>query len=149
MFDLRREFPSQWEKFLKPANPADPNVFAFTMSPDLFLARDGGNILKINSIRLLARCSDPGEYAVVMTPPAPDQFDDGTTEFTLAPLDQYGGLHSDLKAVTGLDVTVDPAAPAVEWQLQMTGPNGNLQPDLANGGMEVAEMFLVLGYQWE
>jgi hypothetical protein len=150
LFDLRHEFPAQWERFLKPLNPADPNVLQFAMSPDLFVARDGGKTLKINSIWLLARCSDGGGYDVVMTPPAPDKFPDNTSKLTLTPLDQYGGLHVQHKDVAALAMTVDPTVPPVDWQLHMTRPGGGtLQPDPAGDGMEVAEMFLLLGYQWQ
>ena len=36
LFNLRQEFPTQWHRFLNPANPADGNVFELEMSPDLF-----------------------------------------------------------------------------------------------------------------
>ena len=71
MLNLRRDFPSQWSRMLNPANPADGNVFELEMSPDLFPVRDTGKTLKVNTIVLLARCTNPGTYTVTMTPPLP------------------------------------------------------------------------------
>src|SRR6266508_1986638 len=65
--DLRRDFGSEWSRFLNPANPANGNVFELAMSRDLFPIRDAGKTLKINTINLLARCTDVGNYGVTLT----------------------------------------------------------------------------------
>jgi hypothetical protein len=63
---------------------------------------------------------------------------------TLAPLNQYGGLHFSQKDVAALGIEVVPTDPPVKWQLTMTNPGGeNLQEE------EVEDVLLVLGYEWE
>ena len=68
------------------------------MSPSLFPIRDADKTLKINTIWLLARCTDAGSYDVVMTPPLPAPPPAGSDTMTLAPVNQYGGLHFSQKA---------------------------------------------------
>jgi hypothetical protein len=148
LFNLRQEFPNQWHRFLKPTNPADGNVFELEMSPSLFPIRDKDKTLKVNKIWLLARCTDTGSYDVVITPPLPEPPPAGSNTMTLAPVNQYGGLHFAQKDVTedvtGLEVEIAPTAPPVKWQLKMTRPGDeNLQEG------EVGDVLLVLGYEWE
>ena len=141
MFNLRQEFPNQWHSFLHPANQADGNIFEFEMLPSLFPVLGQGKTLKINTIWLMARCTDPGSYTVVMTSPP------GSDTMTLAPVNQYGGLHFSQKDVAA---EVVPTAPPVKWQLKMTRPGGgNLQEDPVKKVMEVEDVLLVLGYEWE
>lgn len=140
LLDLRQEFPGQWSRFLIPTNPGDPNVFGFEISPSLFQIKDIKKTLKINTIWVLSRCTDPGTYDVVLTPPLAA----GSNTFSLPTVNKYGGLHFGKKDVSALGIEVVPTDPPVLWQLQMTRPGGgNLQ------ATEVEDLILVLGYQWE
>jgi hypothetical protein len=147
MFNLRQEFPSQWHRFLNPSNPADGNVFELDMLPSLFPIRDQDKTLKVNKIWLLARCTDSGSYTVVMTPPLSEPPPAGSNTMQLAPVNQYGGLHFSQKDVEIEIVSTDAV---IKWQLKMTRPGGgNLQQDPVKKVMEVEDMLLVLGYEWE
>jgi peptidoglycan hydrolase-like protein with peptidoglycan-binding domain len=146
MFNLRQEFPSQWQRFLNPTNPADGNVFELEMIPSLFPIRDAEKTLKANTIWLLARCTDAGSYEIVMTPPLPEPPPDDSNTMTLAPVNQYGGLHFSQKDNLGIELV--PTDPPVKWQLKMTRPSGgNLQEDPVKKVMEVEDLLLVLGYE--
>jgi len=143
MLDLRREFPTQWHRFLNPTNQGSRNVFELEMSPSLFPMRDLAKTLKVNKIWLLARCAGAGSYSVVMTPPLPAQNAEANT-MTLAPVNQYGGLYFDQKDVAAEEIKIVPTDPPVTWQLRMTRPDDeNLQD------MEVEDVLLVLGYEWK
>ncbi len=144
----------QWHRFLNPANPANGNVFELEMSPDLFPLRDQGKTLKVNQIWLLARCTDPGSYTVVMAPPLPPPPlapAADPNELTLARVDAYGGLHFAQKDTGALSVEIAPDnAPPVTWKLKMTRPGGgNLMEDPVKKIMEVEDVLLVLGYEWD
>lgn len=53
------------------------------------------------------------------------------SRFTLAWLNQCGGLHVAQKDISALDVEVSPADPPVKWQLEMARPDGgNLHSDV-------------------
>ncbi len=150
MFSMKHEFPTEWHRFLHPANPADGNVFELEMSPSLFPLRDLEKTLKVNTIWLLARCTDAGSYDIVMTPPLPAPPPAGSDTVTLAPVNQYGGLHFSQKDVAAVGIEVVPTAHPVKWQLKMTRPGGgNLQEDPVKKVMEVEDVLLVLGYEWE
>jgi hypothetical protein len=136
MFNLRQEFPNQWHSFLHPTNTADGNVFELEMVPSLFPMRDQGKTLKINMIWLLANGTDAESYGVVITPP-PEEPD----TFTLTPVNQYGGLYFSQKDTSALAVEVVPTDPPVTWQLIMTRSD--------SGNLDVEDVLLVLGYEWE
>ncbi len=150
LFSLRQEFPTQWHRLLHPADPASGNIFELEMSLSNFPLRDMEKTLKVNTIWLLARCTDPGSYNVVMTPPLPEPPPDGSNMMSLAPVNQYGGLHFNQKDVTAQGIEVVPTDPPVKWQLKMTRPGGgNLQEDPVKKVIEVEDVWLVLGYEWE
>ena len=49
-----------------------------------------------------------------------------------------------------LGIEIVPTDPPVKWQLKMTRPGGgNLQEDPVKKVMEVEDVILVLGYEWE
>ncbi|MGH6635290.1 MAG: hypothetical protein ACRED0_03850, partial [Gammaproteobacteria bacterium] len=147
LFNLRQEFPTQWHRFLHPTNPVNGNVFELDISPSLFPFKDEGKILKVNSISLLARCSNTGNYSVVLSPPLPAGSD--TFELARESESNFGGLHFATRSKQDdpplADVTIDPSIAPIGWQLKMTGPGpgGNL------GENEVEDVFLVLGYEWD
>ena len=122
------------------------NVFEFQMSSNLFPFRDEAKTLKINSVWLLARCTDPGNYTAVLSPPLTV----GSDALSLARANQFGGLHLGQKDLTELGVEIPPAGPPVDWQFRVTRPGGgNLQKDPVKQVMEIEDIFLVLGYEWQ
>jgi hypothetical protein len=140
LFNLRQEFPTQWHRFLHPTNPTDGNVFELEMSPNLFPFRDHGKTLKINTIWLFARRPDAGNFSVIMTPPLPEPPPAGSNTMTLAPVNQYGGLHFSQKDVTAVGIEIVPTAPPVKWQLRMLTPGSE--------SLQVDDLLLALGYEW-
>lgn len=129
---------------VNPPSPANGNIFELEMSPNLFGWRDLGKTLKVNSISLLARCTDRGEYDVEMTPPLPGPPPIGSNVMSLSPINQYGGLHFSQRDVAESEIEIVPTDPPAKWQLKLTSPaTGNLQPG------EVEDLILVLGYEWE
>ena len=149
MLDLRRDFAAQWARFLKPTNPANGNVFELELSAHLFPMRDAGKTLKINTVYLLARCTDGGNYGVTLTPPLPAPPPAGSNTMTLVKSKQYGGLHFDQKDISAVGIEMVPTDPPARWSIRMTRPGGgNLIEDLVKKVMEVEHVVLVLGYQW-
>ena len=148
--DLRRDFGTQWSRFLNPANPANGNVFEFEMSPALFPMRDAGKTLKINTLYLLAHCTDAENYGVTLTPPLPAPPPAGANTMTLAKSNTYGGLHFGQKDVAAAAVEIVPPDPPATWRIRITRPGGgNLTEDPVKRVMEVEDVILVLGYEWE
>jgi hypothetical protein len=150
MFNLRQEFPTQWHRFLNPANDINGNVLEIDISTNLFNFRDHDKILKVNTISLLARCTDGGNYSVLLNLPLPAPLPSGSDKYTLAQVTQYGGLHFSQKDVSAFGIAIVSTDPPVKWQLKMTRPGGeNLQKDPVKKVMEVEELFLVIGYEWD
>ena len=150
MFDLRKEFPAQWHRFLHPANPADGNVFELDLSSSHFRVLDQAKTLNVNSIILLARCTEETDYDAEWTWPTPASPPAGENEMTLVRVNQYGGLHFNKKSVVGWDIAIQPNGATVKWQLKMRRDDGgNLQEDPVTKAMEVGELLLVVGYEWD
>ena len=157
LFNLRQEFPTQWHRFLNPTNPPGKNVFELEMLPNLFPIRDQGKTLNVNTISLLARCTNVGtskyEYKIVMETPFPaPQLPTATdtNEMNLTVKEEYGGLYFSQKDKLTLIIKVVPTGLPVKWKIIMTHSNGgNLQEDPVKKVMEVEDVLLVLGYEWE
>jgi len=150
VLDLRREFPTQWSRFLNPTNPANGNVFELKVSSDLFPLRDAGKTLKVNAIHLFARCTNAGNYGVTLTPPLPAPPPAGSNSMTLTKSTTYGGLHFGQKDVATAAIEIVPTDPPVTWVIEITRPGGgNLIEDPVKKVMEVEDIILVLGYEWE
>ena len=91
--------------------------------------------------------TEDGDYTVVLNPPLPA----GSDTFTISnAVDTYGGLHfREVPDVANLGIEILPTGLPVKWQLKMKNPNGeNLQEDPVTKSMEVADVLLVLGYEW-
>jgi Tc toxin complex TcA C-terminal TcB-binding domain len=156
MFNLRQEFPSQWQRFLYPTNAASGNVFELEMAPNLFPLRDKEKTLRINSIWFLARSRNNGNYQVVITPPGPPPLPAGSNTLTLTRLPKYGNLHYALKSTSAIPpavplftTSIDLSVAPEKWQFRTTRPGGgNLQEDPVTKIMEVEDAYLVIGYDW-
>ncbi len=141
IFNLQQDFPTQWHQFLNPTDPVDGNIFELEISSSLFPTRDAEKTLKINTIWLLARCTNTDGYTVVMTPPLPD----GSDPLVLARVNEneYGNLHFAKKEDADIELAL--TDPPVKWQLKVTPPgNENLQVD----PLEIEDLMVVLGYSW-
>lgn len=138
MLNLRQEFPTQWHRFKHPDNQDDDNLFELEMAPNLFPLRDAGKTLKVKTIWLLARCSNPAEFEVEIIVP-------GRSEPVVMTLKQVGTKYGDLlsgEAVVTPEIEIGPTAPPVKWNL-ITHPGEGTQVS------EVDDVFLVLGYEWK
>jgi len=136
MFNLQQDFPTQWYRFLNPANPENGNVFELELSPNLFPIRDKDQNLRINTISLLARSPNTDGYQCMITGP-----DGPLPTITITPINQFGGLHfGQINVDIGIDLMDDP----ITWQLRMT--RGGTDNELLQIN-EVENMILLLGYR--
>jgi hypothetical protein len=69
---------------------------------------------------------------------------------TLVKSKQYGGLHFGQKDIAAAGIKMVPTDPPASWSIRMTHPGGlNLTEDPVKKVMEVEDVILVLGYEWE
>ena len=147
MFNLRQEFPTPVAPFLaSDQSGRREHLRVGDVAESLPHREMQEKTLKVNTIWLLARCTDAGNYSVELTliPPAPSPPLSPQT-FTLERMNEYGGLRLSQKDISAQPIEVVQADPPTKWQIKMTGPSGNLNPDPA----EVEDLMLVLGYAWE
>ena len=144
LFDLRREFPTQWHRFLTSTDPTKKNTLELEMSSSLFPFRDEGKTLIVNSIWLLARCKHSEDYTVtILNPPLLVSLPDDTDTMILHASPLYGGLHVDQKDVSESGIEI--AQTGSPWVFKVTAPGG---VDLQEDSVKVEDMLLVLEYHW-
>ena len=143
IINLKHDFSSEWHKLLHPNNPANGNVLEFEITRNLFPYRDKLHTLKINTITLLARCSDSGDYDITFNPPLPAPPPAGADEMTLNPVSTYGNLHFATKDTSGDALELNFSTDII-WKIKVESPSGN---NLEENEME--DMYLILGYEWE
>lgn len=138
LFDMRREFPSQWSRFTDPATTSG-NTLEFGLFPDLFRAVDAGKTLKINSILILGRCTGVGGSTYTMDVSVPAS--GWTQSATLAQAGAtFGPLFYKSLDVSGQLLTVGPGATPAVWQIALTQ---------STSAAAFEDVMLVLGYEWE
>ena len=68
---------------------------------------------------------------------------------SLVPVNQFGGLHFSQRDVVAVGIEIAPTGPATKWQLKMTRGGANLIEDPVRKVMEVEDLILIVGYEWE
>lgn len=149
MLNLRRDFPSQWARFLNPTSPGDDNTFELDVGSRLFPLRDAGKTLQVNALSVLARCADAGAYTVTLTPPLPASPPAAST-MSLVKDAAFGGLHRGQRDVSDAGVQILPVDPGpTSWRITVTRPGGGaLIIDPVTKVAEVQDLMLILGYEW-
>lgn len=146
LFNLKHDFATSWHRFAHPKQPEDGNVLKLKMAQNLFPIIDQGKTLKVDTIRVLARCKDASGYEVHLSPALTATSD--ALAMTQTPDGPFGPLHvTDISPNTPIEI--NPANPPQTWNLKMTGPQGALRLDAETGDLEVEDVLLVLGYHWD
>ena len=105
VFDLRREFPDDWYRFLHPATAADDQVFTMADPRSrLPYFTAGFGTVKAKGFQLIARMADGQTYEALLSPVGETPAD----VIRLAPLAEFGGLHHGAKDLTGAEVPFGP-----------------------------------------
>lgn len=135
VFDLRREFPDKWHRFLRPTDPgADQELVLDDLAERLpFVVRRFGT-RKVRRIEVLARLGDGASYEVSLAPPGGNPAD----LLTLAPDPAFEGLHRAARDLTGAEVPLGP------WTVKIRTQGA---ADFRSLPVEaVSELFLVVNY---
>jgi len=142
ILNLKHDFSSAWHKMEFPDVPANGNVLSFKIKPTHFPYRDQEHTIKINSITLVARCSNENDYDVFFSPPLDDTPADND-KLVLTQVAEYGNLHYATRDTSGDGLELDFSSDVV-WEMSVESPSGDA---LTEG--EIGDFYLVLGYEWE
>ena len=143
IINLKHEFASEWHKLVYPDNEVDGNVLQFKVTQNLFPFRDKLHTLKVNSISLIARCTNNGDYDVTFNPPLPAPPPVGADQMILTPTSSFGNLHFATKDTSGDAIELDFSS-EINWNLTVESPSGN---NLTENELE--DLYLIVGYEWE
>jgi len=139
IFDLKHDFPSEWHRFLHPANPDDGNTMEMKLSSNHFPYRDQMHGLQVNSITVLAKSTNDGAsgYGLsLLTAEASDPIPVGLSP--TPPL--YGDLYYVEINTSTNNLEVD-FIDEINWQLRNT--SADLLPE-----NEIEDIYLILNYAW-
>ncbi len=143
IIDLKRDFSSNWHKFLHPNDDIEENIMEIPIKPELFPYKDKEHTLKVNSISLIAKCKDDREYKVQLDPPLPSPPPAGSDSLTLTPVETYGNLHFAEKDTSSDSIILD-FSTEITWSITIESPTGDqLSKD------EIEDLYFILGYEWE
>lgn len=139
LINLKHDFSAEWHQFMNPEVAEDGNVLSFKITQRLFPFSDQLHSIKINSLHLLARCSEAGDYDVQFSLPLPEE----DSAMVLTSSATYGGLHYDTKNTAVNDLMLD-FSEEIIWTLKVESPTGE---NLA--AQELKDFYLILGYEWD
>jgi hypothetical protein len=136
VFDLKREYPDKWYKFLHPANPADDQQIVLeNLSDRLPYFTQQFHTKKARRIDVVARIKDAQTYKVMLSPLG----DKDADLLSLAPPDDvYQGLYQVSKDLTGNEV--DLGIWTIKVKLNGAADFKSLPVD------SIEELFLIINY---
>jgi hypothetical protein len=135
MFDLKREYPDKWYRFLHPANPADDqSILLDDLTQRLPYFTGAFPTKKATKIEVVAQMKDGADYKVLLSPlgNAPADL------LALAPDPTYEGLHRAFKDLTGSEINFG------AWMLKIQPSGAADFKSLSADAIE--ELFLILNY---
>ncbi|MET1161993.1 MAG: neuraminidase-like domain-containing protein [Pseudoxanthomonas sp.] len=135
IYDLRREYPDQWYRFLHPASADDDQQLALDgLAERLPYFTRAFASKKASQVELAALTGDAGPYRVMLSPLG----DTDADLLTLQPEPVYQGLSRTVKDLTGAEVTLD------TWTLKVKATDAedfkSLPPDA------IEELYLIVRY---
>lgn len=146
IFDLKHDFPSEWHRFLHPDNPETGNALEIKLSSNHFPYRDQMQMhgLKVNSITVLARNTNSGEYPVQLTI-SPDaallvaNLSNPDSEYGTL---RYSKIYPRTEPPEDMEINF---SKKINWRLQIDSP---LDEDNILAENEIEEVYLILNYAW-
>jgi len=135
VFDLKREYPDKWHRFLHPASPADDQAMVLDDLPDRlpYFTRQF-TIKKVRQIEVVAQMKDGAIYKVMLSPLGNTPAD----LLSLSPDITYQGLHRVLKDLTGSEINF--GAWTLKIQLDGAADFKTLPADA------IQKLFLIINY---
>jgi len=135
LFDLKREYPDKWHRFLRPANPADDqNLVLDDLADRLPYFTRAFKTKKVRQLEVIALMKDGATYKAMLSPlgAAPADL------LTLSPDPTYHGLHRALKDLGGSEIDLG------VWTLKLRADGAGDFKSLPADA--VRELFLIANY---
>ncbi|HEU5173610.1 MAG TPA: hypothetical protein VFT96_02570, partial [Gemmatimonadaceae bacterium] len=135
VFDLKREYPDKWYRFLNPANPADDQAIVLDdLTERLPYFTRKFTTKKARRIEVVARMKDGGSYKVLLSPLGTAAGD----QLSLASDTAYTGMHRASKDLTGSEIAFG------AWTLKLREESATDFKSLAPDAVD--ELFLITNY---
>ena len=130
VLEPRQAFPIAWQRFLTPTPAASNHTLSLNLSSELFPLRDAKRSLKLTSLWLFGRFSDPKNYTVTFN----SAFSQGLPTMITSP-STFSGFHQGQQ---DLDLQLTPET-KLPMEISIARQGGDI-------GREVSDLVLILGY---
>jgi hypothetical protein len=143
VFDLKREYPDEWYRFLHPATAAGDQELKLDDLPDrLPYFTRGFTNKKVRKIEVVARMKDGDEalYKVMLSPLSSQDDENTWLSLELAQSPTYQGMHMALADLAGK--TIGFAA----WTLKIRLASANIDDFKSLPSDAIQELFLIINY---
>lgn len=146
MFSMRYEFPSEWHKFLYPAEDAE-QVLGFTMGMERFPFFVQDRLVVVMRMDVFAKCTQDGEYKMLLSYTNHDDDTITSSEVTMPENPTYGGLNKVTLNVNDAGLNLEELNVDGEMSLKLKfGPSTDYA-SLATDPSEVEDILLVVHYK--
>jgi hypothetical protein len=130
VLEPRQAFPSAWQRFLSPTPAGSNHTLSLNLSSELFPLRDAQRLLKLTSLWLFGRFSNPKNYTVTFN----SAFSQGRSTMITSP-SIFPGFHQGQQ---DLDLQLTPET-KVPMEISISRQGEDI-------GREVSDLVLILGY---
>ncbi len=135
IFDLKREYPDKWYRFLRPSNPnEDQAIVLDDMAERLPYFTHLFPVKKARQIEIVALINDASTYKVMLSPIGTE----ASNLLSMSPDTTYEGMHRVLKDLTGAEISLG------AWTLKVMPDGASDFKSLPPTAIE--DMFLIVNY---
>jgi len=148
MFSMKHEFSTQWYKFLNPTPGDSEQLLNFTIGKERlpFFAQERDVI--IMKIEVFAKCSQDGDYNMIMSYTNLDGDAVTSTALNLSQNDNYGGVNkATIDVVNGIGVVTEEIDVSEEMELKLKFNTATDYAGLSTDPDEIEDIFLVFHYK--
>ena len=135
VYDLQRDFPDAWHRFLHPGAPRDDQELALTdLAARLPFFTRGTTSKKVRRIEVVARTKGAGTYRVLLSALG----DDPADLLALGPDPAFAGMHRAVKDLAGAEIDL------ADWVLKLRPEAAADWHSLPADAIE--DLFLIINY---
>jgi len=147
LFSMRRDFPTEWHRFLRPDVAGADQVLKVMLSQERFPFLAGKRVVVPMEIQLFSRSSKTVNYDAILSFMDINDVRVTSDPVSMAPSTEYGGMHHATIGVADANLALDEIDISGEVWLKLKQSTAPGYAALAADPDEVEDLFLVMQYK--